>query len=224
MTRILLAVATPLELKPLLSRLEHKPNTAQNIESYTYNNTYIDILYTGIGLVAMSFWLTKTLMENKYDLVINAGIGGAFNSDLKMGEVVVVVNDVIAEMGIKTEKGFKPMSSITLEGMVAEMDMANDNTFYAASLKALKQVKGISVNTVSGTGDVISVYNKLYAADIESMEGAAFLYVCNKLHIKGVQLRAVSNYVEPRQKSKWDIEKAVENLSQTLLKFFEELK
>jgi futalosine hydrolase len=57
---------------------------------------------------------------------------------------------------------------------------------------------------------------KRYHPDIETMEGAAFFYVCSKENIPFLALRAVSNRVEPRDKAKWNIPLALKNLSDEL--------
>jgi futalosine hydrolase len=44
------------------------------------------------------------------------------------------------------------------------------------------------------------------------MEGAAFFYAANLLDVPSIQLRAISNYIEPRDRSKWEIKLALENL------------
>jgi futalosine hydrolase len=54
-------------------------------------------------------------------------------------------------------------------------------------------------------------------AQVESMEGVAVFYVCNWLGVKCCQIRAISNYVEPRDASKWDIPQALENLKTSVL-------
>ena len=56
-------------------------------------------------------------------------------------------------------------------------------------------------------------------AHVESMEGAAVLFVCNWLGIPCYQIRAISNYVEPRDSFKWNIPLALENLKETVLDF-----
>jgi futalosine hydrolase len=48
------------------------------------------------------------------------------------------------------------------------------------------------------------------------MEGAAFFYVCSKEKIPFLALRSVSNRVEPRDKEKWNIHLALDNLSEKL--------
>jgi len=49
------------------------------------------------------------------------------------------------------------------------------------------------------------------------MEGAAFLFVCEHEQIPCIQLRAVSNFVEKRNKEAWNIPLAIENLNQQLI-------
>jgi futalosine hydrolase len=77
---------------------------------------------------------------------------------------------------------------------------------------------GVSVNTTSGNQEMInSLRERYFSTDIESMEGAAFFFVCLKEGIPFVQIRAISNYVEPRDKSKWDIPLAIKNLNDWLI-------
>ena len=89
--------------------------------------------------------------------------------------------------------------------------------FSSPVLKKFKKVKGITVNTVHGNKKSISKVVTLYNPDVESMEGAAFFYVCNQFKIPAIQLRAVSNYVERRNMKNWDITLAVEKLNDTAL-------
>ena len=50
-------------------------------------------------------------------------------------------------------------------------------------------------------------------AQIESMEGAAFFYACKQAGLPALQIRAVSNYVEKRNRDAWQIGLAVKNLN-----------
>ena len=50
------------------------------------------------------------------------------------------------------------------------------------------------------------------------MEGAAFHYVCLQQKINFLQIRGISNMVGERDKTKWKIKKAIENLNNELLK------
>ena len=50
-------------------------------------------------MVNTTMYLTKELINNNFDLVINMGIGGAFSSALKKGDVVEVIEDYFSEIG-----------------------------------------------------------------------------------------------------------------------------
>jgi futalosine hydrolase len=86
------------------------------------------------------------------------------------------------------------------------------NTFATA----LPKVIGVTVNKVSGTEESAKLLHQKYRADIETMEGAAFFLVCMLNKIPCIQIKSVSNYVEARDKSKWDIPLAVKNLNTTV--------
>ena len=49
------------------------------------------------------------------------------------------------------------------------------------------------------------------------MEGASFLYACRMNNIACLQIRAISNRVERRNKESWDIENSLENLTEKLI-------
>jgi futalosine hydrolase len=51
------------------------------------------------------------------------------------------------------------------------------------------------------------------------MEGAAVAYVCERFDVPWVQIRAISNMVEPRNRSAWDIPLAIKNLHFEVLNY-----
>jgi len=55
------------------------------------------------------------------------------------------------------------------------------------------------------------------------MEGAAFLYACLLEGISCLQIRAISNKVERRNKDNWDIKLAVKNLTEKSLEIIKTL-
>ena len=55
------------------------------------------------------------------------------------------------------------------------------------------------------------------------MEGAALHYVCRSMSVPFMQVRAISNYIGERDKSKWKMKEAVDNLNDTLLKYVDKL-
>jgi len=55
------------------------------------------------------------------------------------------------------------------------------------------------------------------------MEGAAFFYACEKAGVKAMQIRAVSNYVEKRNRDNWQIGPAIKNLNNFAVELLEGL-
>jgi len=55
------------------------------------------------------------------------------------------------------------------------------------------------------------------------MEGAAVFYACKRENIDCLQIRSVSNYVEPRNKENWQIGLAIRNLNDWMISFISEM-
>ena len=82
----------------------------------------------------------------------------------------------------------------------------------------LRSVRAITVNKISDSLLQKQQFMLNYNPEIESMEGAALHYVCLQEHIPFLQLRTITNIVGERDKSKWKLKEAVENLNAELLK------
>jgi futalosine hydrolase len=80
-------------------------------------------------------------------------------------------------------------------------------------LDEIPKVCGITVNTAHGYEPSIEKVLNKFHPNTESMEGAAFMFVCENEKIPYAQIRAVSNYMERRNKTAWDITLAFENLN-----------
>jgi len=82
----------------------------------------------------------------------------------------------------------------------------------------LKIVKGISVNQISTSKQIIKFYRDVFDPVTESMEGAALHYACLMENVPFVQIRSISNYIGERNKKKWDMMDSIANLNDTLIK------
>jgi futalosine hydrolase len=174
----------------------------------------IDHLITGVGMVATAIELSKKLMENDYDLVINAGIAGSFNRTLEIGQLVEVVQDTFSEIGAQNGNQFLSSKEIGLDVK---------DTFYNKAKTSLNAVSAITVNTIHGNdASIVKVMYRLNP-QIETMEGAAFFMTCQRFNVDCIQIRSISNYVEKRNKLNWDIPKAIANLNIELNKFLNNL-
>lgn len=183
-----------------------------------FNQHDTHFLCTGVGMVNTIFTLSQHLSVHRPDLVLNIGIAGAIDYEIDIGEVFLVEKDEFAWFGAESPDGFIPFH---MSGTF-DTQQAVDNSFYL-QLKSFescfdnyKRAHAITVQTVTGTAESVARLKKHYSAGIESMEGAAFYYVCNALDVPCAQLRAVSNYVEERHKSNWKIEEALAQLKYAL--------
>ena len=76
-------------------------------------------------------------------------------------------------------------------------------------------MNGITVNTVHGSERSIAAVTERFQPQVESMEGAAFMYACLIHGLVFAQVRAVSNIVERRNRAAWKIATAIDALGQT---------
>jgi futalosine hydrolase len=135
-----------------------------------------------------------------------------------------VVSEEFADLGIEDNSEFFTLFE---SGFLKE----NDFPFEKGQLKAtdsngllkMKKVHGITSNKSHGNINTINALTQKFSAHIESMEGAAVIYVCNQFNIPCYQVRAISNYVEPRDPVKWNIPLALINLKVSLLQTLREL-
>ncbi|HKR03719.1 MAG TPA: futalosine hydrolase [Bacteroidia bacterium] len=212
--KILLLTATEMEIKPLL-------------KEFAFLKNKVDVLITGPGMISTVYHLTKRFDELKYDLAINAGIAGSFSKKITLGSVVEVKEECFSELGAENDKNFIHISGMKFKGKddfpLKKKYLINKTKIKSKTLSELPKVKGITVNTVHGYRLSIEKIKRLFNPQIETMEGAAFFYVCEKEKIPFVQVRAISNYVEKRDKTKWKTDEAINNLCKTLRGVLEEM-
>ena len=163
-----------------------------------------EILISGVGMVNSTYAVTRHLSANSYDLVINMGVAGSFDSFIKIGDVVEVIEDTLSEIGFEDGVAFEQFSDFDIT-----------NTFKVEGKTNLQKVRGITVNKVHGDEDSILKIARRLNPDIESMEGAAVFKVCKEFAVPCIQLRAISNKVERRNKENWNLPLAIKNLNMT---------
>lgn len=223
--KILIVSATYNEAEPLFKLLgmQYMPEISF-YQGLDYKDNSIDILISGIGMVSTSYWSAKILHENTYNLGINIGIAGSFNYNLKLGDVVNVTRDIFSEFGAENNENFDSafeMGFTSANSRPYRNGILQNPTIDFGSLNDLPQLKGITVNTVHGNETSIAKTKEYFNPDIESMEGAAFMFCCLMDGLDFIQLRSISNYVEKRDKTKWEIPKAIENLNYKLKEFLD---
>jgi futalosine hydrolase len=208
--KLLIIAATFFEIRPFADRLTLAGREGDHLYRYRHYNLEIDILITGVGMV-------------------NAGIAGTFGKAFKLGSVVNVVEDWIPEFGAENGRDFisifelgfyDPDTHPFTQGKLQSTHDPDPAIVNLQKLNLLPRVKGITSNTIRGSVESVENIRRTAPADIESMEGAAFLFSCLMEKTPCIQLRSVSNLVEERDKAKWNLPLALKNLNQVLWQLF----
>jgi futalosine hydrolase len=188
---------------------------------YRSGNVEIEVLIAGVGSISTAWELQKWIsVNNRPDLAINCGIAGSYKEKIKIGDIVMPVSDCFADAGVEDGNAFLTLSEAGLTD--ANMFPFTDGNILAQNeyVDRLKErvmpVRAITVNTATGSDATRGKLAEKFNPDIETMEGAAFFYICSRAKIPFLSLRAISNMVEIRNRQKWDIPLALKNLSETL--------
>lgn len=210
---ILLVAATKAEIEPFLrsNGISELPTGKKQIGKH-----HVNILLSGVGMVATAFTLGRYLKENNFDLAINVGIAGSFDSTLMPGDLCRVREDILAEFGAEDGEDFLTADQIGLGKNTLIASAFTDLPIY----NQLPEVKALTVNKVHGNEKSIAQTVEQYQPQIETMEGAAFFFACQQSHVTGIQIRAISNKIERRNRDNWAIELAIKNLNNMLIQIF----
>jgi futalosine hydrolase len=208
--RILFVAATEFEVSGLISDLEFQISDLKKGAYHSPLTPHHSLLITGVGMVATAFVLGRELAVNQYDLAINLGIAGSFDRSIALGDIVEITEDTIAELGAEDDEAFVPINQL---GFGESNFKAGGQLSAIYEGHAVRQATAITVNTVHGNTASIQKIQQRLNVQIESMEGAAFFYACREAGVPAIQIRAVSNYVEKRNRDAWQIGLAVKNLN-----------
>lgn len=193
---------------------------------YSTDNTKFIVKFhqSGIGILSSCFSISKLIFEKKPDLIIQAGIAGAFDAEVTLGKVVTVKEEFIADTGVEENGNFKDLF---------DMKLLNENLFPFCNKRLmnsqidklnhlkLEEVTGITVNEITTRLHRMEQYRAKYNAAIESMEGASLHYCCLQTGTPFIQIRAISNYIGERDKTKWKLNESFQNLSRIILLYID---
>ncbi len=194
------------------------------IESKAFRITFHK---SGVGLLATAVSLTRLVYTEKPDLVVQVGIAGSFNSNLSLGKVVAVKEEILGDMGVEENHKWEDIFDLKLEKPSShpykKKGLPND-FIKKFNLLELDEVIGITVNEISTRQERIQQIINKYNPTLESMEGAALHFICREANIPFLQIRAISNFVGERDKKNWKIKEAIYNLNQIVLKYIHKLQ
>jgi futalosine hydrolase len=217
--RILVVAATDAEVAQVLERMDSTPTDDPSVDSYTHGAHDVDVLITGVGMVATAAWCSRALARTPYDLALNFGVCGSFDEFIEPGTVVHITSDRLAELGAEDGDRFLSLEELELPG---ECEFVNLDPPSNPELDQLPAVSAITVNTIHGHEPTIAAIAGRFRPQVESMEGAAFMSACLMHRVQFAQVRAVSNLVQRRDRASWKMTDAVRNLSVSALRIIDQ--
>lgn len=188
----------------------------------------VQFLVAGVGLVETTFNLTRYLTAHpEVTQVLNLGIAGGFPSArVAVLDCCLATSETIGDLGICFDTHIENLDPSLL---ASGNDYSGTNPFHTHCLAWLTQGddlvhcgKFLSVNGVSGSTRRGAMVNRAECI-CENMEGAAVARVCHGMNIDWVEFRVVSNLVEDRDVSTWQIEAAIDKYTAIMTPYLAEL-
>ncbi len=180
------------------------------------------VLAGGVGAAAVAAATATTLARAEcegaaYDVVVSAGIGGAFAETARLGDLLVAERIVAADLGADSAEGFLSVEELGF-GTTTYAAVALDQLKVAESGAevAFGAVRGdvLTVNTATGTAERAAWLRKRYPDAVgEAMEGYGVAAAAARFGLPVAEVRAVSNLIGPRDRSAWRIGEALAALT-----------
>ncbi|MEM0982916.1 MAG: futalosine hydrolase, partial [Planctomycetota bacterium] len=197
---LLIVVAARAEHDAVVKPLRAIPNNAQTIL----------LVQSGVGKSSAATATAATLAQNRFRIVLNAGIAGALplagEKVCRVGDVVLGSRSVFADEGIREPGGFRTCEQMGFPVTTSGMAVPGD----AEMLKALKNIADhtgpiATVSTCSGTDGAAVEIARRTGAIAEAMEGAAVGLAAERAGARFAELRVISNLTGDRHEQDWDL-------------------
>lgn len=219
---VLLAAAEELEVVDLFTALALRRQSYARWEGQV-NDLPVTGILTGIGSANSAYGVGVELARQPYRRVVSLGFAGSFSQYYPPGTVVRVVDDAFADLGAEGPNGVLDLAAMGFH-LWPEGPKVPGNLLKATEALELPgaRVGAITVNTVGGAPATV-LARKALGKEVETMEGAAVFLAAQRAGVPVVQLRAVSNYVAPRDEAQWAIPQAAQALQDYVLANIEAL-
>jgi futalosine hydrolase len=228
---ILILCATQFEISHFLSLCpgdsKRITQTGLTIISGKIHHKTYDLMVTGPGVFNTAHALTVYFEKSSPALVLQTGIAGIFKeTGCNTGDVAIATREHYVHTGIQTD---------TLENDPLPFDLIEDNPLSrkgiypfekdrvdlthkilsrTISMNQINIIKGhfITVSSITSSFEQASRLYSIFSPVMEAMEGSASAHIAALYGIPIIEVRSASNFVGERDKSKWNIDLAIENL------------
>ncbi|MFA6836214.1 MAG: hypothetical protein WCR04_07410 [Fibrobacteraceae bacterium] len=205
----LIAVPSVIEWKGLLPRVPLN-NSFLRPKSLAPE---LDAACLGVGMAQFAGNLSRLIFSKNYSQVFLLGVCGAYpGSLLSLEDIVRVDTEFVGDEGyLGSGNSFIPFNAKPFPYSASPYCRA------PRVIQNFPGVKGISVNMLSTDPEFLRFRARFSGAKVESMEGAVAFSICRASKISIYEIRAVSNIVGERDKSKWKLQEALFALRKKVL-------
>lgn len=234
MQPILIIAAVPQEINLLLESLTNRTDHTGPIphSSGSIENLQLVICTGGVGKINAAIAASTMIWRYQPMLVINTGCAGAYpNSQLEIGDLALATAEILGDEGAIITDGWLDLREMNLplakhgnQSIYNQIPVSSVYVRKALGIAATLDTRIVTgnfltVSTCSGTSQRGEELTRRFPAIAESMEGAAVALTCLRYGIDFVEIRGISNHVEERDLSRWDMTKAVNAAQQFVLQF-----
>lgn len=175
----------------------------------------VDVMAGGVGPAAAASATATALATSPYDppygLVISAGIGGGFAPHAPVGSLVVSDAIIAADLGADSPDGYLSVDRLGFGRSVHRPPAAL--TAHVARLLGAVLAPVLTVSTATGTAARTAELTARHPrAAAEAMEGFGVAEAAAAHGLPFVEIRAISNVVGPRDRTAWQIGRALDSL------------
>jgi futalosine hydrolase len=187
---------------------------------------------TGIGKVNAASTATALLEHFAPEILINIGCAGAYpEQGLTVGDLALATEEVFGDEGVATPDGWHSLELIGIPVVSKSGEeyfnrfpltrWAVDKAAHVAETGGFDLHPGafVTVSTVSGSAGRGAEMFRRFGGICENMEGAAVAQVASLYGVDCMEIRGISNLVEDRDISRWNIPLAVELAQKFTLRF-----
>ncbi len=238
---IALIAAVPLETEFL--RRELSPWEVVHCGGYdlflcSLRGRQVGLLHCGVGKVNAAAATATLISTRKPEMVLSFGCGGAYPSaPLGIGDLALATSEIYGDEGVLSPEGFLDMEQIGFP-LVKKCGVRYFNQFpvnrqfieratpiieatAAASKRRATAGHFVTVSTCCGTTDAGKRMESRTGGICENMEGAAVAHICQLHSTPFLEIRGISNIVEDRDLSRWDLRSAALIAQQGVLALIE---
>lgn len=175
------------------------------------------VVVSGVGPVAAALTTAQAIAGQRPRLAVSAGIAGALApSGLQPGDLAVSSRMVQADYGAELGGEFLDLAALGLQVGALPGTAAYGDFAAAPGTDRLARQLGagygpmLTLNTVTGTQERAErLLRRFPDALTEGMEGAGVAHAAALAGVPALELRGVSNFVGPRDRSAWQIPQAL---------------